>query len=576
MKAMHRQALTAAGLVAALAGGTEVVGAQANRQGPDANTPKILVPTFRVATGTQDRGLGVQGADAIRNRVSQEFTAKQLWAIPKNDINATLEASGYRPDSALSPSDIKELAKIMRADEIIDGEVERMADGSVKVTARMLLSRDVSLSQPLGTVTAKNLGDAAKPIAKELSDARKQLKDNRDCENHIRGSKFDEAIASAKKGIAAYPKATLARLCMASALSAKKAPGDEIIAVTNEVLQVDPTNRIALGLKYAAQKEKGDNEGAVTTLVAMQKADPSNTTLAQQVAEALALLDPAKAVPMLDTLVAQNPGDPSLLKTQWLVLLRAQQFDRALTAGEELAKIDTAAMDSTWYTRMTAAAGAANNTAKAVEFASRAIQRYPNNASFLALQAQMLQKAGQLPQAVEAMKKAVAIDPKVENGYLFLVVRLAEMNQPDSAKAWAEKAIASGTDKAMIGNALLSNVTPAFQKAQASKTRADWRAALQLAQAVEAMAPTENSAFFTGVAAFQVGLDALQNLNKSKSCAEVNLVEEMFTITQSTLPRGGKVDANTAGQIMNVLGQVMPQLPQYKKALCSKGSSKGR
>ncbi|HYD54396.1 MAG TPA: hypothetical protein VEA99_17295, partial [Gemmatimonadaceae bacterium] len=144
-------------------------------------------------------------------------------------------------------------------------------------------------------------------------------------------------------------------------------------------------------------------------------------------------------------------------------------------------------------------------------------------------------------------------------------------NRPDSAKVWAQKAIAAGTAPEQIGNALLASVQPAFAKAQQTKARADWREALVLSQAAHAVAKTPNSHFFTGVAAFQVGLDALQGLQKSKSCAEVTLVEEMFSLTQTELPPGGKVDPNTAGQIMGVLGQVMPQLPQYKKALCTKG-----
>ncbi|HYD53500.1 MAG TPA: tetratricopeptide repeat protein, partial [Gemmatimonadaceae bacterium] len=422
---MSRQALTATGLLAALAGGSGIAGAQAGggrTVGPGPDTPKILVPTFRIAGATQERGLGVQSADAIRNRVSQEFTAKQLWAISKNDINETLKASGYNPDSALSPSDIKELAKIMRADEIIDGEVEKLPDGQVRVTARMLLARDVGLAQPLGVITARNMADAAKPIAKELSEARKQLKDNRECENHLRGSKFDEAIAAAQKGIAAYPKATLARLCLVSALSAKKAPAADVIKAADDVLAIDANSRIALGLKYGAQKESGNNEGAVETLLAMQKADPTNTTLSGQIATELAQLDPTKAIPLLAKLVADNPGDPAMAKTYWLTLLKANEFKQAVTVGEELAKLDTAAMDSTWFFRMTVAAGADSNHVKAAEYASRAVQKFPRSAGFLALQSQSLRKVGQLPQAVAAMQRAVEIDPKVENGYLSIVL----------------------------------------------------------------------------------------------------------------------------------------------------------
>jgi len=572
VKAMSRQALTATAMLAALAGSSGVAEAQTRPgQGPGPDTPKILVPTFRIQGATQERGLGVQGADAIRNRVSQEFTARQLWAISKNDINETLKASGYNPDSALSPSDIKELAKIMRADEIIDGEVEKLADGQVKVTARMLLARDVNLSQPLGTVTAKNVGDAAKPIAAELEQARKQLKDNRECENAIRNSKFDEAIAAAQKGISAYPKATLARLCLASALSAKKAPAADVIKAADEVLAIDPLSRIALGLKYGAQKESGDKSGSVATLQAMAKADPTNTTLQGQIASELAQLEPKEALVSIEKLLEANPGDLEMTRLLWATASRAGDYKKFMSVGEELVKLDTAVADTTFFVRMVAAAASDSNNAKAAEYASRAVQKFPGNANLLALQSQTLRKIGQLPQSVAAMQKAVEADPKVENGYLLIVVGFSEMNQPDSAKAWAQKAIAAGSNSEQIGNALLAPVQAAFQKAQASKARADWREALTAAQAAHEVAKTKNSHFFVGVASFQVGLDAVQKLNQSKSCAEVNLVEEMFTITQTELPPGGSVDANTAGQILGVVNQVLPSIPQYKKALCTKG-----
>jgi predicted Zn-dependent protease len=427
---MHRQALTAAGLFVALTAGAAAAEAQYRGQTPDENTPRILVPTFRSA----ERNLGVQGADAIRGRVTTEYPIKQLWVIPKEAINQTLEASGYKPDSALSPNDIRELAKLMRADEIIDGVVTKTPDG-VRVEARLLLSRDVALAQPLGTIDAKNVGDAAKSIAKELTEARKQLKDNRDCENALRAGEHDKAIAAAQKGIAAYPKATLARLCLVSALSAKKAPAADVLRAADEVLAIDRTSRIALGLKYGAQRESGDQDGAVNTLVAMLAADPHNMTLQQQVVEALATSNkPELAIPIIDTLVAQNPGDPQMVRTQWLVLLRANQFKRGLVVGEELAKIDTTAADSSWFTRMIATAAADSQPQRAVEYAARATQKFPRSANFYVLQSQLLRRAGQIPQSVAAMQQAVAIDPKVPGGYTSLVVGFAELNQHDSAQ----------------------------------------------------------------------------------------------------------------------------------------------
>src|SRR5687768_7527045 len=153
---MNRRGLQIAGLVSALAAAAAPIAAQSTPRTvePDA---RILVATFR----STDRGLGVAGADAIRSRVAQEVPQKQLLVIRKEDINGTLAASGYAADSALSPSDMKELAKLMRADEILDGTVTKTADG-VRVDARLLLARDVSLAQPLPPASARNVGDAAR------------------------------------------------------------------------------------------------------------------------------------------------------------------------------------------------------------------------------------------------------------------------------------------------------------------------------------------------------------------------------------------------------------------------------
>jgi tetratricopeptide (TPR) repeat protein len=565
VKAMQRRGLRVAGLVAALgtAGAAPAVAQNTRTVEPDA---RILVATFR----STDRGLGVAGADAIRARVAQEVPQKQLLVIRKEDINGTLQASGYAADSALSPSDMRELAKLMRADEILDGTVTKMPDGGVRVEARLLLARDVSLAQPLPPATARNVGDAARQIARDLREARKQLAANKRCENHLRAREFDQAIAAAREGIAAYPQATLARLCLLSALAdtSRKTPPDAIIAAGNEVLAIDPTSRIALGIVFAAQKAKGENEAAVATLTRMQKADPTNPQLAQMIAAELARLDPQKAIPVLQPLVDQNPGDVELMKLLWAIQLRAQDYKAAIRTGESLAKLDTSVVDSTYYTRMIAAFLADSQPQRAAEFAGRAVQRYPQSASAHALFAQTLRRAGQLQQAAEHYAQAVRIDPKVEPGYVALIVTRCELNQTDAAFASGQAAISAGIDKATVGGALIGCAAPAVRAAQEQKTRAGWQRAYEISNRVDQVAPSANSKFFVGVAAFQVGLDALQGLNRSKSCAEAELIENMWAASQIAMPQGATVDRNAAGQILGVIQQYSPNVAQAKQSLC--------
>ena len=167
MKAMLRRACSVATVVAlaAASGATSVLGAQATRQ-PDPNTPRILVPTL-----SGEKALGVQAADAIRSRISQDFPFKELWVISRADINGTLEASGYKADQPLNPVDAKTLASLLRADQFLDGVVKKTS-GGFRIEAELVEARDKDLVQPLPPVEAARMDLAAMLLSKEILAAR--------------------------------------------------------------------------------------------------------------------------------------------------------------------------------------------------------------------------------------------------------------------------------------------------------------------------------------------------------------------------------------------------------------------
>ncbi len=215
MKAAHRQVLGSAGLFAALAvaGAFQELGAQgAVRRTPPPDVARIMVPALR---GTE-KSIGVQAADAIRSRLAQDISYRTLWVIQKNDIAATLEASGFDPAQPLSPNDAKELAKLLRADEYLEGTVSRVPAG-YRFEGRLVLARDNALVQPLPPVEGARMDLLATQLSREVQAARKQIDDEAKCVAALRASNPDAAIAAAQAGIADYPNATLARLCLANA-----------------------------------------------------------------------------------------------------------------------------------------------------------------------------------------------------------------------------------------------------------------------------------------------------------------------------------------------------------------------
>src|SRR5262249_23587287 len=88
---------------------------------PGEKTPYILVTTFASA----DRKLGVESANEMRHRLQSEHSAKELYVVPKANIDNTLAASGYPPDSALNAADLMELSKQLHGEYVLDSKVTK-------------------------------------------------------------------------------------------------------------------------------------------------------------------------------------------------------------------------------------------------------------------------------------------------------------------------------------------------------------------------------------------------------------------------------------------------------------------
>ena len=573
MKASHSSALLFAGFAAALVAtvAPSAALAQARTQMPGPDTKRVLVTAFR-----GDVEGGVKAADEIRNRVASEFSIRQLMPTSKKDIEATLQQSGYRPDSALSPNDIKELAKLVRADEVIDGTVMKTATG-YRVDARLFLPRDASLSQPLISIESANLGDVAKQVVSEYDRARKQIADNQACENAIRANTPAVAITAARKGIATYPKATLSRLCLATAYDAMKTTSDStgpwkdsVIAITKAIIDLDKSSRIAYQLQYGAFKAKNDTTNALQSLIGLMSADPTNSTIREQVITEVVQSGKAEvAVPIAKKLVEDNPGDPQYARLYWLVLRQAKMYKESVPAGVAYVAIDTAAADSNYFYRQIADLTADSAFAKAGEFAALAAQKFPTTVGFLMQKAQAERRAGQLPAAKASLERALAVDPKV-NGANYILAQIAgDMGNMDDAIKFAKAdAAADANNKARAAALLLSIGNIQYKAAVEAKTTEAFKKALPVLQASDEMSPTANAKFLIAVSAYQAMANMTEMLKTSKSCEDFKAANDLLSTVNINMPQGGSVSPETAKQILGGAAQFGPFIEGSMKKYC--------
>ena len=537
-----------------------LTGASAQRN-PPAPVPRVMVATFQSA----DKELGVKAADELRNRITRDVDARKLIVIPKGDIAKTLEASGYPTNEALQPNDAKALATLLRADEYVDGVVTKTPTG-VKVEARMILSRDQTLGQPLPVVEAGNIGQAASQISKTYQQAREQLPGEKNCYSTFREGKNAEAVTLARNALSKYPNGTIAMVCMVNAFNGL-GQKDSVVAVAERIVAVDPRNIQALRFLAQIYQERNDPK-AIPVLTRLMAADPGNDKLREDVMVSLVRTgQAAMAVPIAEESLAQNPGDPKTLQMAWRIFLAANQFQKALSAGEEMIRADTSLADSSYFIR-SAAAAASLDPARAAQIVSQGVAKFPSNTTLLVVQAATLSKAGQNAQALTAINRALAVNPKVEGGYAQKALILSAMNMPDSVLNTLKMAAAGGGDKKTLAQVALKSGSDAYKAGNVSKSRTDLQRAVQFLTLSNQLDTSTDAQFLAGASAFLIGQSAVNEAQDTKSCTLARLAKENFGIAQENVPAGLQAYKDAAQQLLTAIPQFTPAVDDQIRRFC--------
>ncbi|MBA4070728.1 MAG: hypothetical protein C0497_02685 [Gemmatimonas sp.] len=564
-----------------MVGVAPVASAQATRT-PNPNAPRLVVGTLR----SSDKKLSVQASEELRSRFNADIPFRMLTVISSADYKTVVEQSGYPYDEALSSGDLGSLAKLLRTDEYVEGTVEKTATGFI-INASLTLTRDAGLTQPLPPAEGDRLARAASALSRSLQDARKQIDFEKKCNMQGRDNKPAEAIASARAGVAAYPQATLARLCELNVRAGFKQPPDSILAVSLEVLKYDPKSKVALAYAAQAYKDKGDDQSSTDMLVRLLATDPANTRMVEDVVNSLGAAQKWElAKPVIAQAIKDNPGDVRLMLLGFKVYMNSGDNKNGTALGEEMVKIDTSLADSTFFDKMVRGYEKDSAAAKAAEMAARAVAKFPTNAVFLGMLGQKQLDMGQQTEAIATFRKILELNPKAPGIRTMVARSFDEMRQTDSTFVWLRLAKAAGDDNQTIGvyalrvgNRLLKPAQDALNKAQQSKLSEDYQAAISANQSVVpwmnfadstlTVAENKNQAkFILGVASLQIAMAAYSDAPKTKSCELAKMAAEYIMTANINLPAGGRFAPDAVAQLMPVVPQVMTGADQMTKAYC--------
>jgi tetratricopeptide (TPR) repeat protein len=586
VKRIQRQSITAAGLIAVAVVSAPMT-ATAQRGAGTRYTTFIAV-TFR---SPAEPKLGIDVAEGLRQRMIKLFPqpprAGQLRIVTRDQINAQLTAAGYPADSAITTTDLRDLGKNVGADETLEGTATRTAEG-IRVKAHFYSLNNVAAPEVLPDVVDKDPGNAGRLLADLYAKARRELPEYEQCRNGLINREVDHAILAAKAAMQQYDKGVLPRACLMSAyyqqFKDKKMPVDSVLRVGEEIMAIDADNEVALGILAEAYMSKGDTAKAIETNIKLYRLNPSNVNQAQTIIQILAGTGaPDKALPIARDLLNSNPGDAAILGTYWKLLQATKNWKQAIATGEEMVKFDSSRADSIYFNRQIAAAIADSQPQLVLQYLGKATAKFPKNTRYWLGYSQELRRQGQLQQALDAAKKALAIDPKLDNGYATVLSLYVALGQADSALAFGKLALGSGADKGAIGGALMTLISPAMTKAQAADkaqspdSRANWEEVYHMSAVVDSLVPQVNTAFFMSFAAFNIASGILPKIaetaktDKPKACTELKHASDMITVVDLNMARGGRFDPQAAAQILTaVSAQVKPYIEASKKQLACK------
>ncbi|MEP6766648.1 MAG: hypothetical protein ABJB66_20195 [Gemmatimonadaceae bacterium] len=559
-----------------------------NQRPPEKGAAFILVTAFKSADRGPNNNIGAQAADALRSKISSEIPFKLVYVIPKERITPQLEASGFSTTEGLALHDMRALGGLLRADEYIAGTAVRTPAGGVRLTADLIETRDITFRQPLGTFEGPKMDVAMTALVKELKEALKQMEGETKCTNLARDKKFPEAIAAANAAITAYPRATLARNCLASVLSASGAKPAEILKVTQEITRIDPSNNPALKLQAAAYDSLKMTDSLVTTLTNLLRTDMNNAVLQNTVIQKIAeSTNPGIARPIVDTAVVLNPGDPDLLKLRWLILSAVKDYKAMIAQGEELVKLDTSFADSAYYRRTSLAFIADSQPLKAAEAAARGLAKYPASQVLTALEIQQLQKAGQQQQALEKLDKALANKVAVEDAGAIRLSLLRDLKRDAEILPAIKAMIAAGDTTTTLRQNLFAQLQADARVPLAAATNlADsvtaFRKGLELMfyadSVIKTGAQVAETQFRVGGAQLQLGNALYQQAGamfrvpatKAQACPVAKEAKDHITEAQILLPKGGSFNAQLTTQFMGYVMQLGPGIDSLLQQLkCS-------
>jgi tetratricopeptide (TPR) repeat protein/TolB-like protein len=578
--------------------------AAAQLAAPQQPTQRLLVLPFEAVAA--DSAASIALSDAVRERVAA-LTKNRVMTVPKAKLCEALRASGFPCDGLLDEQQARQLARFLQVHAYLTGDFKKNGD-SLRAEVRLI---DISSSGMSGTFTATNgnpgtAAALAEAIAQKVATIVRLSEPIRNCNEERRKGQLGRARSEANKALAVDANSTGAHLCIATIYESQRMPIDSVIAASERALKGDSLNGTALENIARGYQQKGDTIKAIDAFIRQLRGEPRNTAKRLGIAQLLRQMKQFdRAVAVLDEGLQVLPGDPQLLELKLTICNEQGNFACSARVFYEKAQHDTAVLGDTNFIKPAIGAAQSASDTVALDFFTRAaVQRFPNNASFLRTRAASYEMRGKPDSAVIMLSGALRLEPNDISTSLQIAknmidrtvwdtvaanrlksdtaslnrLRRAFAEKVDSARPYLRPGISSSDSTQRLAASVIM-LTGGSKLAQAAAYDAAYIWLDTLLQVVAPRNPADtlgpkqqvrvNASFWYGLSSvltLQAPYKAMTEAKGNARCPAARSVFDRLTRTKAALQLGRRVHPPTADQMLGFVTQYERAKPQVQRA----------
>ncbi len=539
--------------------------------------PKILVATPFVFNSTDSAAaveLGAELRDRLRRVAGSNFSV-----IEREQMNQALITWGYPADAILNHDVSRSFGQQMSARALMFTQMQPVATGRYTVTARLVgLRDDAGFVVQRTQLPGESLEDHAKAVAEEFKDPIRAYRDAKECHELLNNpEKRSDAVRAAEKALDRVDNYPLAEVCLAQIAINEGGPSERIIGHLQNAIEADPLSVPAwrlLAIQYEAQD---DSANVILAFQEMLLIEPTNEALRET---AIKLFNqyghPEAAVEIADKGLEIDPFNPDLWDLKANAHAVADQMPQAVAALGQIYEIDSTAVDTAYFLKLSVFADAAGDSTVTLRWAQIGANRFPGNVTLASQLVTAYNAAGELDSAIVAANRLIGLSPEeAVNPALATAQKLSENRRVTEAFELIDFAATNGDDAARQNAAaiLTSGALPLLQQPTDFEGAAEAsRRAIELAgDGSPQVSRTAN--YILGFAAFLTvaGLD--KEAEETKSCELAQRMDALLTESGGALQAGRETNAEAADEYLGYVEGYKPRVASMIAAYCGNGGS---